>query len=61
MKKLGLIAFLMICLYAPTRADQLTLSFFQGSTDNLFQTAYPERDQVSSLSFSFVSYGDIRA
>ncbi len=53
MKKLAIIAILMAALNALTKAEQLKLGFSQGSTDNLFQTAYPEKDQVSSLSFSF--------
>jgi hypothetical protein len=53
MKKLTMIAVLIAAWQVPAKADRLTLGFFQGSTDNLFQTAYPERDQVSSLSFSF--------
>jgi hypothetical protein len=54
MKNLILIVIMTAALSALTKADQLTLGFSQGSTDNLFQTAYPEKDQVSSLSFSFV-------
>jgi hypothetical protein len=54
MKNLILIVIMIAALNALTKADQLTLGFSQGSTDNLFQTAYPEKDQVSSLSFSFV-------
>jgi hypothetical protein len=34
-------------------AETLTLGFFQSSTDNLFQTSYPEKDQLSNLSFAF--------
>lgn len=52
MKKLILIIIVTAVLSGPSQAEQLTLGLFQGSTDNLFQTAYPERDQVSQLSFS---------
>jgi hypothetical protein len=35
------------------RADNLTLSVYQNATDNLFQTAYPVKDQITSFGFSF--------
>lgn len=53
MRKTAVFLILIAALNSSLKADQLTLGFFQGSTDNLFQTAYPERDQISSLSFSF--------
>jgi hypothetical protein len=37
----------------PGRADDLTLSLFQNSTNNLFQSSYPEKDQITSLAFSY--------
>ncbi len=52
MKKLILIIIVTAVSGGPLPAQQLTLGLFQGSTDNLFQTAYPEQDQVSQLSFS---------
>jgi hypothetical protein len=53
MKKLTLTVILIMGLAAAAAAENLTLSLFQTSTDNLFQTSFPEKDQVSSLSFSF--------
>ncbi len=53
MKKLTLTVILIASLAAVAAAENLTLSLFQTSTDNLFQTSFPEKDQVSSLSFSF--------
>ncbi len=35
------------------RADDLTLSIAQNATTNLFQTSYPEKDQITNLGFSF--------
>lgn len=52
MKRLILIIIAAAILSGSSPAEQLTLGLFQGSTDNLFQTAYPERDLVSQLSFS---------
>ncbi|MGB7295010.1 MAG: hypothetical protein WBC70_05420 [Candidatus Aminicenantales bacterium] len=52
MKRPALMIILTVALCAPAKTDQLTLGFFQNSTDNLFQTAYPEKDQVSQLTFS---------
>ncbi|MBN2409889.1 MAG: hypothetical protein JXE07_09140, partial [Candidatus Aminicenantes bacterium] len=52
MKKLALMIILTAALSAPVKGDQLTLGLFQSSTDNLFQIAYPEKDQVSQLTFS---------
>ena len=34
------------------RADSFNLAFFQSHTDNLFQTYFAEKDQISSLSFA---------
>ncbi len=52
-KKLTLTVIMIVSLGALAATENLTLSFFQTSTDNLFQTSFPEKDQVSSLSFSF--------
>src|SRR4030042_4876334 len=53
MKRLSWAAILIAGLSIGTRAETLALSFFQSSTDNLFQTSFPEKDQISSLSFAF--------
>jgi len=53
MKKWTWAALLIAGLSISTRADNLTLGFFQSSTDNLFQTSLPETDYLSHLSFSF--------
>ncbi len=53
MKKWTLAALLIAVLSVGAGADTLTLGFFQSSTDNLFQTRFPEKDQLSNLSFSF--------
>jgi hypothetical protein len=53
MKKLTVIVVTIIGLAAASTADNLTLSFFQNATDNLFQTSYPEKDQLSSVAFSY--------
>ncbi len=53
MKKLTVTVILIASLAVASAAENLTLSLFQTSTDNLFQTSFPEKDQVSSLSFSF--------
>lgn len=52
MKKTILAATLLLFLGRLTWSDSLNLSFFQSSTDNLFQTRFAEKDQISSLSFS---------
>jgi hypothetical protein len=52
MKRLALMIILTAALSASAKGDQLTLGLFQSSTDNLFQIAYPEKDQVSQLTFS---------
>ncbi len=46
---------LALLLVAPVfaRAENLTLSIYQNSTNNLFQTSYPEKDRITSLAFSF--------
>ena len=53
MKRLSWAAVLIAGLSIGARAETLTLGFFQSSTDNLFQTSFPEKDQISSLSFAF--------
>jgi hypothetical protein len=53
MKKQTAIVVLMFGLAAGSTADTLTLSFFQNATDNLFQTSLPEKDQLSSMAFSY--------
>jgi hypothetical protein len=53
MNKLAITAILVAALSVSLKADHLTLGLFQGSTNNLFQTAYPERDQITNLSFSY--------
>lgn len=52
MRRLTLAIILTAALSSPAMPDQLTLGLFQSSTDNLFQTAFPEKDQVSQLTFS---------
>ncbi len=52
MKRAAVVLILIAALCPLLKADQLTLGFFQSSTNNLFQTAYPEKDQVSNLAFS---------
>ncbi len=52
MKKYFLYILLILVLSINLSADSLILSFFQGSTDNLFQNSYPETDYVSSLRFA---------
>ncbi|MDH7513213.1 MAG: hypothetical protein QHH14_09735 [Clostridiales bacterium] len=53
MRKTILAAVAALIFGTLARADSLNLSLFQSSTDNLFQTAFAEKDQISSLSFSF--------
>src|SRR4030042_6251942 len=53
MKKWTWVALMIAGLSVGARADNLTLGFFQSSTDNLFQTSLPETDYLSHLSFSF--------
>ena len=53
MKKLTASVVLIFGLAAGSAADTLTLSFFQNATDNLFQTSLPEKDQLSSMAFSY--------
>jgi len=53
MKRWTWIAIMIAGLSIGTRADNLTLGFFQSSIDNLFQTSLPEKDHLSNLSFSF--------
>ncbi len=53
MKKLAVIVGLIIGLTGASAADHLTLSFFQNATNNLFQTTFPEKDQISAVAFSY--------
>jgi hypothetical protein len=53
MKKLTATVVLIAGLAAAGRADTLNLSFFQNATDNLFQTRFAERDQLSNVAFSY--------
>lgn len=53
MKNWTWVALMIAGLSVGARADNLTLGFFQSSTDNLFQTSLPETDHLSHLSFSF--------
>lgn len=52
MKKTKVLLFLIVICYSGLQADSLTLSFYQNSTDNLFQNVYAQNDMVSSFSFS---------
>jgi hypothetical protein len=53
MKKTLLAAALLLMSVMTGAADDLTLSVYQNSTNNLFQTSYPTRDQITSLSFAY--------
>jgi len=54
MRKIAVTALVLIGLSsAGQAADGLILSFSQSFTDNLFQTAFPEKDAVSHLAFSY--------
>ncbi len=53
MRKITLAGVMLLLLGPLAKADSMNLSFFQSSTDNLFQTSFAEKDQISSLSFSF--------
>jgi len=53
MKRLAAIIGLIIGLTGASAADHLALSFFQSATDNLFQTRIAEKDQISTVSFSY--------
>ena len=53
MKRMAAILALLLAAAASARADSLTLSVYQNSTNNLFQTIYPAKDQITSLAFSF--------
>jgi hypothetical protein len=44
---------LLLAAVVVAAADNLTLSVYQNSTNNLFQTTYPEKDHITSLAFSF--------
>ncbi len=37
----------------PAAAENFTLSINHNSTNNIFQTTYPEKDRITSLAFSF--------
>jgi len=52
MKKFFLYILIIMIFSTNLSADSLILSFFQGSTDNLFQNSYTETDYISSLRFS---------
>ena len=54
MKRTAWMASILLAVAAAAaRADDLTLSISQNATSNLFQTAYPEKDQITTLGFSF--------
>ena len=53
MKRSAAILALLFAAAVSARADSLTLSIYQNSTNNLFQTAVPEKDRITSLAFSF--------
>ena len=53
MYKMTRIVVVILSLAAAGRANNLTLSFSQNATDNLFQTRFSEKDQLSSLAFSY--------
>jgi len=53
MKKVMVIVGLIIGLTGALAADHLTLSFSQNATNNLFQTSFPEKDQISAVAFSY--------
>lgn len=43
----------LLALAGAIAADQLTLSFLQNATNNLFQTSFPENDQISAVGFAY--------
>ena len=51
MKKFTIYFLAVLFFVSVLRGDSFTLSFFQSMTDNLFQTRYPEEDQISWLNF----------
>jgi hypothetical protein len=53
MNKWSMAAILIAGLSLGAGAQTLTLALFQSSTDNLFQTSLPEKDQLSNMSFAF--------
>jgi hypothetical protein len=53
MKRTAWILALLLGAAAAGWGENLTLSIYQSSTNNLFQTAYPVKDGITSLGFSF--------
>lgn len=53
MRQKVVIVLIIMIASSVLRADNLTLSFSQNATDNLFQTRLAEKDHLSSLAFSF--------
>ncbi len=53
MKRATLAMVLLLASAAAGAADDLTLSVFQNATNNLFQTSFPQKDQITSLSFAY--------
>ncbi len=53
MKKIIAIAFITLTLSLMLAAGQLSLSFYQNSTNNLFQTCQAEKDEISLLNLSW--------
>jgi hypothetical protein len=43
--------FMLAIMSLSLKADTFSLAFFQNRTDNIFQNAYPENDQLSSINF----------
>lgn len=52
MRKIISLLLLFGLSYTGLQADSLSLSFFQNSTDNLFQNVYAQNDMISNFSFS---------
>ncbi len=51
MKKVFFVISLTVLLALPLTADSFTLSLFQSTTDNLYQSVFAESDHVSNLGF----------
>ena len=51
MRKYTLFTLIVFMVSSHLTADSLSLSFFQNTTDNLFQNKYGESDHLSNLSF----------
>ena len=51
MRRTIVLFFVLTVMSLPLTADTFSLAFFQNRTDNIFQNAYPENDQLSSLNF----------